>query len=99
MLTFSGTKACIIGTLQCSIEFTLCYDVPTLTGLVVLFMVFLVLSNRYTLCERNREINIQAIVKDHYERYSGPSIIRTPLVTADSSGVRIIEIVGINETT
>ena len=26
--------------------------------------------------------------------YSGPSIIHTPLVTADSSGVWIIEIVG-----
>ena len=32
-------------------------------------MVFLVLSKRYTLRERNREINIQAIVEEHYERY------------------------------
>ena len=32
-------------------------------------MLFLVLSKRYTLCERNREINIQAIVEEHYERY------------------------------
>ena len=31
--------------------------------------------------------------------YSEPSIIRTPLVTADSSGVQIIEVVQINETT
>ena len=29
-------------------------------------------------------------------KYSGPSIIQTPLVTADSSGVGIIEIVQIN---
>ena len=50
-------------------SFTLCYDVLTLTCLVVLFVVFLVLSKRYTLRERNREINIQAIVEEHYERY------------------------------
>ena len=31
--------------------------------------------------------------------YSGPPIIQTPLVTANSSGVRIIEVVRINETT
>ena len=35
----------------------------------MLFAVFLILSKRYTLCERNREINIQAIVEEHYERY------------------------------
>ena len=29
----------------------------------------LVLSKCYTLRERNREINIQAIVEEHYERY------------------------------
>ena len=50
-------------------SFTLCYDVLTLTCLVVLFVIFLVLSKRYTLRERNREINIQAIVEEHYERY------------------------------
>ena len=49
--------------------FTLCSDLVTVTGLVVLFVVFLVLSKRYTLRERNREINIQAIVEEHYERY------------------------------
>ena len=32
-------------------------------------MVFLILSKWYTLRERNREINIQAIVEEHYERY------------------------------
>ena len=39
------------------------------TLVVVLFVVFLVLSKCYTLRERNREINIQAIVEEHYERY------------------------------
>ena len=37
--------------------------------LVVVFVVFLVLSKCYTLRERNREINIQAIVEEHYDRY------------------------------
>ena len=37
--------------------------------LVVLFVVFLLLSKCYTLRERNREINMQAIVEEHYERY------------------------------
>ena len=48
---------------------TLCYSATTSLLLVVLFVVFLVLSKRYTLRERNREINIQAIVEEHYERY------------------------------
>ena len=51
------------------IEFTLCDVILTVAGLVVLFVVFLVLSKHYTLRERNREINIQAIVEEHYERY------------------------------
>ena len=50
-------------------QFTLCYDMTISLVLVVLFVVFLVLSKRYTLRERNREINIQAIVEEHYERY------------------------------
>ena len=37
--------------------------------LAVLFVVFFILSKWYTLHERNREINIQAIVEEHYERY------------------------------
>ena len=49
--------------------FTLCYDLSISVSLVVLFVVFLVLSKCYTLRERNREINIQAIVEEHYERY------------------------------
>ena len=43
-------------------RFTLCLDLSISLVLVVLFVVFLVLSKRYTLRERNREINIQAIV-------------------------------------
>ena len=48
---------------------TICYDLSIVVYFVVLFVVFLVLSKRYTLRERNREINIQAIVEEHYERY------------------------------
>ena len=59
----------LIGTEFLQLSFTLCYDLSISLVLVVLFVVFLVLSKRYTLCERNREINIQAIVEEHYERY------------------------------
>ena len=48
---------------------TFCYDLFTTFIVVVLFVIFLVLSKCYTLRERNREINIQAIVEEHYERY------------------------------
>ena len=48
---------------------TICYDLSIVVYFVVLLVVFLVLSKRYTLRERNREINIQAIVEEHYERY------------------------------
>ena len=69
MVAISSTMGCIIGILQTSLPFTLCCDVPILTGFVVLYMVILVLSNRYKLRQRNREINIQAIVEEHHERY------------------------------
>ena len=49
--------------------FTFCYDVLKSVLLIVLFVVFVFLSKFYTLCERNREINIQAIAEEHYERY------------------------------
>ena len=56
------------------IYFKFVYQQPTLCclllislALVVLFVVFLILSKLYTLRERNREINIQAIVEEHYE--------------------------------
>ena len=58
ILTFSG-----------SLVFTLCFDVLNVVSLVVLFAIFRLLSKWYTLRERNREINIQAIVEEHYERY------------------------------
>ena len=48
---------------------TLCYDAMTIVTFAVLFVVFLILSKWYILRERNREINIQAIVEEHYERY------------------------------
>ena len=49
--------------------FTLCFDLTISLILVVLFVVFLILSKCYTLRERNREINMQAIVEEHHERY------------------------------
>ena len=39
------------------------------TSYYILYAFFLLLSKWYTLRERNREINIQAIVEEHYERY------------------------------
>ena len=51
------------------LDYTLCYDMLTISTLSVQFVIFLILSKRYTLRERNREINIQAIVEEHYERY------------------------------
>ena len=67
-LAFSGTMEFILGILHPSLEFTLCYDVPTLTGFVVLYMVFLAFFNCHTIRERNREINIQAIAEDSYKK-------------------------------
>ena len=51
------------------IDFKLCLDILTVASIVLLFVVFLILSKRYTLRERNREINILAIVEEHYKRY------------------------------
>ena len=67
MVAFCGFVI-LVGTIE-FLQFTLCYDLSISLVLVVLFVVFLVLSKRYTLRERNREINIQAIVEEHYERY------------------------------
>ena len=47
----------------------MCYDVPTVVLFVVLFVIVDILSKRYKLRERNREINVQAIVEEHNERY------------------------------
>ena len=49
--------------------YTICHDILAVIFLAVLFVVFLVLTKCYTLRERNREINIQAIVEEHCERY------------------------------
>ena len=48
---------------------TLCYRLPLVILPVAFYVLFLFLAKRYTLRERNREINIQAIVEEHYERY------------------------------
>ena len=51
------------------IKSTLCHDISITVLAVVLFAIYIILSKCYTLRERNREINIQAIVEEHYERY------------------------------
>ena len=69
MLAVSGITVFIAGEIRSLINHTICSQLPSIILLVALFVVFLVLSKCYTLRERNREINIQAIVEEHYERY------------------------------
>ena len=69
MLACRGIVLLIIDVEVLQFNFTLCYDLSISLVLVVLFVVILILSKRYKLRERNREINIQAIVEEHYERY------------------------------
>ena len=59
----------LLGFFSLYLRFTLCLDLTVCVTLALLFVVFLFLSKCYTLRERNREINIQAIVEEHYERY------------------------------
>ena len=66
MVAFQGLSFLLIIELT---RFNFCYDIAAVIAFIVLFIVFLVLSKRYKLRERNREINIQAIVEEHYERY------------------------------
>ena len=68
MLAIQGAAFYILS-FSVSLIFTLCFDILSVVPLVVLFAIFLFLSKWYTLRERNREINIQAIVEEHYERY------------------------------
>ena len=67
-LTCRGIVFVIILKLN-QLQYTVCFDLVVTVVLVVLFVIFLVLSKCYTLRERNREINIQAIVEEHYERF------------------------------
>ena len=69
MLVSRGITVYVAGEILNQINFTLCSNLSLTILLVALFVVFLVLSKCYTLRERNREINIQAIVEEHYERY------------------------------
>ena len=55
--------------LEAFLVYTLCYDILGLILQTILFLVFLFLSKYYKLRERNREINIQAIAEEHFERY------------------------------
>ena len=68
-ILFSALSPSFILSVTEDLDYTLCYDMLTISTLSVLFVIFLILSKRYTLRERNREINIQAIVEEHYERY------------------------------
>ena len=69
ILAFSGIGRGVVTTLDIFLPYTLCHEISVLVLLTVLFLVFLFLSKHYTLRERNREVNIQAIVEEHYERY------------------------------
>ena len=69
VLAFTGIGKCIYLILSKFLPNTVCYDVLVHTILTVSFLVFLFLSKQYKLRERNREVNIQAIVEEHYERY------------------------------
>ena len=66
VILFHGTSAILFVGFH---SFVYCLDLFISLSIVVLFVVFLILSKCYTLRERNREINIQAIVEEHYERY------------------------------
>ena len=68
MLAVQGAAYCILS-FSFPLWFTLCFDLLDVVPFVVLLAIFLLLSKWYTLRERNREINIQAIVEEHYERY------------------------------
>ena len=68
-LALSQISEFFITTLLNAFQYTMCYDLPALVMLTALFIVFMVLSRRYTLRQRNREINLQAIVEEHHERY------------------------------
>ena len=69
MLASSNVTEFIAFEISAQINYTLCSHLSLTILLVAVFVVFLVLSKCYTLRERNREINIQAIVEEHYERY------------------------------
>ena len=64
-----GVAYCVPKLLNSLVPYTLCSDLPMFILLMVLFIAFILLSKCYKLRERNREINIQAIVEEHYERY------------------------------
>ena len=67
-LTISGLNA-LTNALYYNTTYTLCCHLPLVILPVAFYALFLFLAKQYTLRERNREINIQAIVEEHYERY------------------------------
>ena len=68
-LAVSGISQLIPTVIRTFVAFTLCNNLPTIAMPVAVFLVFLFLSKRYKLRERNREININAIAEEHFERY------------------------------
>ena len=69
VVAFQGVGEAAVVALRMQLLYTICYDLPVFLLLTILLVVVLIFSKRYTLRERNREINIQAIVEEHYERY------------------------------
>ena len=69
MIAFMGIGQGISLVLNAFLRYSFCYDAPMLLLQMILFLVVLFLSKHYTLRERNREVNIQAIAEEHFERY------------------------------
>ena len=63
LVAFQSISLAIGLVVQKFFRYTLCFDVPILVLQTVLLLIFLFLSKHYTLRERNREVNIQAIVE------------------------------------
>lgn len=40
-----------------------------ITIMTCAFIMYLVVAKQYKLRDRDRQVNLQAIIKDHYERY------------------------------
>ena len=68
-LTIFGLNGVTCALYLKQLECSLCCRLPLVILPVAFYVLFLFLAKHYTLRERNREINIQAIVEEHYERY------------------------------
>ena len=60
----------IVGIFKVSTQNYTLYSSLVLPPLAIMMMIiFVIVSKRYKLRERERHVNIQAIVEEHYERY------------------------------